>query len=162
MNPSKTPGLVLCLHPTSRGFGYALFEGSDMPVQWGCASAPGSSAKAMRRLLELLEWYQPSVLVLEAFGTDSRRRSRIQELAETMIGLARSRDMAVAIYDRPAIGEALLGNPAATRHAVAGEVARRLPVLDVRLPKQRTAADPEDRQQCLFDAVALGLTYYAS
>lgn len=162
MNPSKTPGLVLSLHPTSRGFGYALFERSEMPVQWGCASAPGNSGKAMARLIELLEWYHPSVLVLEAFGDDSRRRTRIQDLAETMTGLARSRDMSVAVYDRSAIGSALLGNPKATRHQVAQEVARRLPVLDVRLPKPRTVADPEDGQQCLFDAVALGLTYYAA
>lgn len=161
MNPLKTPGLLLAVHPTSRGFGFALFEGPGIPIHWGCVAAPGDSELAMRRFIELVDQYHPSILVLEAYEENSRRRERIRELVETMSGLARGRDMNVVVYDRKAVGVAALDDENATRHEVAARVAERMPVLQAKLPKPRTgAADPEDGQQCVFDAVALGLTYY--
>ena len=163
MNHFKPSGLVLAIHPTSRGFGWVLFEGPHIPVDWGIASAKvNRSAQCMTRFKKLLDQYQPSALVLERFDADdSRRGERIRELAQTMHGFASNHDMDTPIYGREEVSVAITGNKNANRHAVARAVSERLPVLRHRLPDARKLWQSEDNRQCLFDAAALGITHYA-
>ena len=162
MNNSKPSGLVLAIHPTSRGFGWVLFEGPLVPVDWGIASAKiNKSAQCMVRFKQLLEQYQPSALVLERFDEDDSHRSeRVRELAQTMHGFANNRDMDTLVYGRREVSAIVTGNGKANRHAVARAVAQRLPILRHRLPKARKLWQSEDNRQCLFDAAALGIAHY--
>ena len=163
MNHSKPSGLVLAVHPTSKGFGWVLFEGPLVPVDWGIASAKvNRSAKSMSRFKQLLDQYQPSALILEKFDEDdSRRGERIRELAQTMRGFASNRDMDTSIYSRQEVSTVVTGNAKASRHTAARAVSERLPILQHRLPNARKLWQSEDDRQCLFDAAALGITHYA-
>jgi len=163
MNHSKSSGLVLAIHPTSKGFGWVLFEGPLVPVDWGIASAKvNRSAKCMARFKQLLDQYQPSALILEKFdGDSSRRGERIRELAQTMRGFASNRDMDTAIYSKQEVSTVVTGDTKASRHAVARAVSERIPILEHRLPEARKLWQSEDDRQCLFDAAALGITHYA-
>src|SRR5665213_3551827 len=100
MKHPKPSGLVLAIHPTSKGFGWVLFEGPLVPVDWGIASAKvNRSAQCMARFKQLVDQYQPSALVLEKFGEgESRRGDRIRELAQTMHGFANNHEMDTPIY----------------------------------------------------------------
>src|SRR5258708_26295255 len=102
MKHHKISGLLLAIHPTSRGFGWILFEGPLVPVDWGIASAKvNRSAQCMVRFRQLLDQYQPSALILEKFEeSDSRRSERIRSLAQTMRGFANNRDMDTLVYSR--------------------------------------------------------------
>jgi Holliday junction resolvasome RuvABC endonuclease subunit len=162
MNHLKVPGLVLAIHPTSRGFGWALFEGPLVPVDWGIASAKvNRSAQCMTRFKQLLDQYQPSALILEKFEeSDSRRSERIRLLAQTMRGFANNRDMDTLVYSREEVSAAVAGSTKASRHTVALAVAEQLPILEHRLPNARKLWQSEDNRQCLFDAVAIGVTHY--
>ena len=102
MSARRNPGLVVAVHPTSRGFGWVVFEGPVAPVDWGIATAKvNRSATSMRRFEALLTQYQPSVVVLEDFeGDGARRGARIQDLARSMSGLADNRDIEVVVYTR--------------------------------------------------------------
>ncbi len=162
MNHTDASGLVLAIHPTSRGFGWVLFEGDLVPVDWGIASAKENrSAKCMARFQKLLDQYHPSALILEKFEEDdSRRNDRIRTLVQTMLGFANNRDMDVLVYSREEIGTALTGNIKATRHEIALAVAEQMPFLQSRLPKSRKLWESEDWRQCQFDAAALGITHY--
>lgn len=162
MNHSKSSGLILAIHPTSRGFGWVLFEGSLVPVDWGITRPKvNKSAQCMARFKQLLDQYEPSALVLETVdGDDSRRGERIRELTQTMRGFANNRDMDVLAYGRDEVSAAITGGAEASRHAVARVVAERLPVLRHRLPESRKLWQSEDNRQCLFDAAALGITHY--
>ena len=163
MSWSQDHGLVLAVHPSSRGFGWVLFEDPLAPVDWGIASAKvNRSAQCLARFKQLLDQYQPSVLVLEKFEEDDSRRSeRIRLLAQAMRGFATNRDMDTPVYSREEVSGALTGARKSTRHAVARAVAERLPILQHRLPEARRLWQSEDGRQCLFDAVALGITHYA-
>lgn len=161
MNDTKIPGLLLAIHPTSRGFGWVLFEG-PLPVDWGIASAKiDRSAKSMARFKQLLDQYQPSALILEKFEqSDSRRSERIRLLAQTMRGFANNHDMDTPVYSREEVSAALTGSTKASRHTVALAVAEQLPILRHRLPNARKLWQSEDNRQCLFDAAALGITHF--
>ena len=162
MSRSKPSGLALAIHPTSRGFGWVLFEGPLVPVDWGIASAKvNKSAQCIKRFKQLLDQYLPSALVLEKFEEDnSNRGERIRELAQTMQGFANNRDMDTPVYGRKEVNAAVTGNAKVSRHAVALAVSERLPILRHRLPEARKLWQSEDNRQCLFDAAALGIAHH--
>jgi len=162
MSRPKPSGLALAIHPTPRGFGWVLFEGPLVPVDWGIASAKvNKSAQCMKRFKQLLDQYQPSVLILEKFEeNDSNRGERIRELAQTMQGCADNRDMDTPVYGREEVSAAVTGNPKASRHVVARAVSERLPILRHRMPEPRKLWQSEDNRQCLFDAAALGIAHH--
>jgi Holliday junction resolvasome RuvABC endonuclease subunit len=163
MSRNHLPQLILAVHPMSKGFGWALFEGTQSPVDWGVASAKGNrSAISMKRFQELLDQFQPSVLLLERFdGSDARRTERLRELATEMQGSAHNHDMETYFYSRAQVGGAVANDAHATRHAVAVAVCARLPFLKTRLPDARKVWESEKEGRSLFDACALGLTHYA-
>lgn len=163
MSRTHAPALMLAVHPTSKGFGWALFEGPQALVHWGIASARGDrSTTSMKRFQQLLDQYQPTILLLEKFaGPGVRRNDRLRDLAASMQGTATSRDMGTHIYSRADIGRLVAGNPKTTRHKVALAVSERLPFLKMRLPNERKVWESEKERQCLFDAVALGIAHYA-
>jgi Holliday junction resolvasome RuvABC endonuclease subunit len=163
MNSSKTAGLVLAIHPTSRGFGWVLFEGPLAPVDWGIASAKTNrSARCMAKFEKLLNQYQPSAIILEKSDDgESLRNNRIRLLVQTMRGFASNRDIDALVYSRTAVGAAVADDASATRYAVACAVSNHFPILRHRLPPARKLWLPEDDRQCLFDAAALGITHYA-
>ena len=133
MSQFKEHGLVLAVHPISRGFGWVLFEGPLIPVDWGIASAKvNKSEQCMKRFKQLLDRYQPSAVIVEKFPADddSRRGERIRTLAQTMRGFAEQSRYGYARYIAGTkSAPPLSGNTNATRHAVACTVAELLPVL---------------------------------
>src|SRR5882672_1927695 len=105
MNARHKQGLVLVIHPTSRGFGWALFESPLVPVDWGLASVKARrSVRSLARFERLLNRYEPEVVVFEEFDEHPARRARrIQELCRRMIALASGRGIYTPIYSRETI-----------------------------------------------------------
>lgn len=163
MNARHKQGLVLAVHPTSRGFGWVLFESPLVPVDWGLASLKAKrSARSLARFERLLDRYDPKVVVFEQFNEHpARRAKRIQELYRRMIALAGGRGIYTPIYSRETIRECFESSGARTRHDIALSIAEQIEVFRRRLPRERKRWDGEDVRQSLFDAVALALTYFA-
>jgi RNase H-fold protein (predicted Holliday junction resolvase) len=82
--PGTTQARVLAIDPTHRGFGYAVFEGPDLLVDWGERNIWGQkNAGSVEAVARLIERYQPDILVLEdPSSADCRRWPRVQ-LAHT-------------------------------------------------------------------------------
>jgi hypothetical protein len=157
-------GLVLAIHPTSRGFGWVLFENALTPVDWGLATVKVKrSARCLARFKRLLDRYEPKVVVFETFDEHPARRvSRIQELCRRMIALAGERGLYTPIYSRETVRETFERSGARTRRDIALSVADQIEVFRRRLPRKRKRqGESEDVRQSLFDAVALALTYFA-
>lgn len=155
---------MLAIHPTSRGFGWVLFEGQNAPVDWGIASAKaGRDMRLIRRCDHLLEKHEPAFLVLEAFeGSGTDRAGRIKALYRAFTGKAAARGVQTAVYRRKVVARALGLPDDASRHDVALAVAGRVAALSHRLPPKRKPWIAEDPRQSLFDAGALALTHYAA
>ncbi len=156
-------GSVLAAHPTSRGFGWVVFDGPVSPVAWGIASArPNRSSRSLARFERILARYTPAVFVLEDFEYPSAKRAeRVKELCGQMQHLAEGSGVRTLTYPKHLI-RSLFGNDASlTRHQIAEVVAARVEDFSHRLPRKRPLGSAEDARQSLFDAAALAMVYFA-
>lgn len=152
---------VLGVHPSARGFGWALFEGPLVPFDWGTVDIrTNKNSRALTRFDELLNKYQPRVLALEAFEPENARRSeRISQLCRDMVASAEALGIKVHLYTRSEISRTFAAENAKTREEVAAAVASRIAVLRSRLPKPRKIWIGEHPNTALFAAAACALTY---
>ena len=162
MSSQKSSGLVLAVHPTSRGFGWVLFEGPMAADLWGIAGSKNDrTAWCMRRFEKLLTQYCPKAIVLEYRDPgDAAEDDRGWVLYQNMRGFAANRDIDVHVYTRAEVGTALVSDENARRRTIVEAVADLLPILRNRLPTKRKRWDSEDGRRCLFDAAALGIAHY--
>lgn len=158
------PPYVLGLHPSSRGFGWILFEGPLSPFDWGAVEVRGNkNALALGRIEKLLDKYQPGVLVLEDFEDEGAQRSgRIRDLCCGVLRLAAARRIPVCLYTRDRIRTAFAGSRARTREEIAAAIAGQVEPLRPRLPKRRKIWVGEHPSIALFCAAACALAYYAA
>ncbi|MBV9990047.1 MAG: hypothetical protein JOZ72_02035 [Alphaproteobacteria bacterium] len=164
MTIHRSEGLVLAIHPTSRGFGWALFENPMLPVDWGLATVKAErSVRSLARFVRLLDRYEPEVVVFEEFEErPARRYERIRELCEDMIQLANARGMRTPVYSRETVRSCFAHTGSKTRHGIALSIADQIEIFRHRLPRERKRwGESEDVRQSLFDAVALALTHFA-
>ena len=153
--------VVLALYPTSRGFGFALFRGGQTLVDWGIKDIRWKNKNflAMHLMKMLIDRYAPDVIVVEDLARNPRRHERIRVLHTQIAAHAKSKKIAVRRFTQGAMHEHFGVH---TKYAVAEAVARAIPMLAPRLPPKRKAWMSEDARQSLFDAVALGIVYFAS
>jgi hypothetical protein len=163
MNHRRPPlRRVLAAFPSTHGFGFAVFEGPFRPIDWGLKRAPRQTrTPAIRKLADLIEWYQPAVLVLENHaGEGSRKSPRVQRVIAGMAGYAGKRNLALASYSRHMIRQAFAETGAVTKHEIAQLLARDFPELAPRLPPVRRLWMTEDCRMAMFDAASLALTFF--
>ena len=151
-------GLILAVHPTTRGFGWILFEGPLAPVDWGIAFARKGNERLVKRFERLLSRYEPSVLVLEEFdGGDSRA----ERLSRLMVHMAQCQNMEVQVFKRSVV-QAVFGTVGArTRFEIAEAIRQQIAAFGHRMPRKRSITVSRDPKQALFDAAAVALTYFA-
>lgn len=163
-NAPKTENhkLVLAIDPTSRGFGYAVFEGPKNLLDWGVSDIRIQiNQRSKRRLKQLIDYYQPDVIVLEDYaGEKSHRAPRIQNLIEDIISFARLKKIKFHQYSRSRVQELFRMFGAKNKHQIAKTICEWLPTLSVRIPPKRKIWMSEDQRMNIFDAVSMALTYY--
>ena len=153
---------ILAVHPTSRGFGWAVFSGPMTPVDWGATSARGKrSGKLMERFEEIVTRWQPDILVLEKFNDRNGGSTRLRTVVRAVADLASFKGMDIAFFGRDDIRAVFASDGASSRHEIAAAIAKRLDELSGRLPQKRSCGSAERHQQGLFDAAALAVTYFA-
>ncbi len=162
MSPFTRRPLVLGVHPTSHGLGWAVFESPFAIHSFGVYTARGDkNAGCLRKLARLLAHYEPEAFVLEAFAKDvSLRSERIRKLCLSMVTLAAEHGAELAVYRREDVEKCFSHVKATTRDQIAAAVAEHLPALRVHLPKLRKPWDGEDKRLSVFAASALVLTHY--
>jgi hypothetical protein len=156
--------LVFAAFPSTRGFGYAVFDGPKSLVDWGVKSVRSrqKNLESLRKIRELLAFYRPDVLVLEDYdGLGSRRAKRIQTLINLMTAHAADERIAIASFSRSEV-RACFSSTGSTRNKrrIAESIARKFPELGPRLPPVRRIWMSEDSRMNIFDAAALGITFF--
>lgn len=157
------PKRVLGIHPSSRGFGWALLDGRHALIDYGSSEIRGSgkNAKTLARIEVLLERYQPNVLAVESFDDEfSRRRPRVRRLYRALIERAQWRGIFVRTFSKAEITKLFDVVRRSRRHGVAGAVAEALDDLRPRLPKPHRIWLGEDHDMGLFCAAACALACY--
>jgi len=154
---------VLAVFPSTRGFGYALFEGPEVLVDWGIKTVRGGKKNdaSLRRIQELLDLYRPDTLIVEDYkGAGSRRAERIQKLIDAAIGLATKQRIVSQSFSRADIRTCFSHRGALSKRQIAETLAREFPELGPRLPPLRKIWMSEDARMNIFDAAALAMTFF--
>ena len=154
--------LALAIDPTSRGFGYALFEGPQIPLDWGTTEIRSEkNENSLERVKKLINFYHPEVLILEDCSEEqSRRCERVQILLDQIEEFSRLQKIPTVKYPSARIKEVFSFFDLHNKHQFAQKIVEWLPELASRIPPERKPWMSEDRRMSIFDAVALVLTYY--
>src|SRR6266571_905900 len=93
---------VLAVDPSTRGFGFAVLEGPNRLIDWGVKETKtNKNARTLKLIDDLMDRYQPSVIVVEDYaGKGSRRCRRIQGLINDISKLAAKRKIKVSSVSR--------------------------------------------------------------
>jgi len=148
---------TLGISPSTRGLGFALFEGSSTLVDWGVkvSKSGDKNAVCLAHAANLLDHYHPDLLVLPE-TEETRRAQRVRALAREMEAMALGAGVRVARVARKSLHRAALRSDSATKHALAKFLASQYPdELGFRLPRRRRIWSSEPHQMDIFDAVAL-------
>lgn len=147
---------ALDLHPLS--FGYAVFEGPDELVDWGIKSfRHGANAVKVPlnvKLALLFDQHEPEVVVIK-----TPRRATIKKVARTIAAMARYRRIPVRLISPTSVREGFPENNH-NKYQIATEIAARYPELSPRLGPKRKFWQAEKYSMSIFDAAALGVTYF--
>jgi hypothetical protein len=155
---------VLAIDPHPRGFGYAVFGGPLCLLDWGTKDVRQDKERvALERIGELVRRYLPTVIVVEdcAHGK-SRPNARVRQLTQRILVAARDSAVEGRAVPRAAVYRNFAVTGAGTKYGIATALVRAFPELMVRLPPKRKPWQTEDSRMSIFDAVALGLTYFRS
>lgn len=156
------PTRIFAVDPTTKGFGYAVFETPFHLVDWGLAHVSGEKESgAIARFEELLDQYRPDIVILEdPRAPGSLRRPRVQKLLERLRETARERGIAVHLIPRLAVIECFSSpEKRATKFSITEHLAETFPELAPKMPKRRKVWQSEDERIATFDALALAVTY---
>lgn len=164
MNYVQPQNLVLSIYPFSRGFAFVFFEGPENPFDWGVKEIKEKhrNTKTFDEIKKLIDLYRPEVLVIEDTSDKaSRRNSRIRKLYRMLVHLAIVEYVDLCRYTKAEIRECFASVGATTKYEIAKAIAIQIPAFGHRIPPIRKPWVSEDPRQNLFDAAALGITYFA-
>ena len=99
---------ILAIDPSTRGFGFAVLEGQERLIDWGVKETKVDKNRMTLRLVaDLIDLYQPTVIVVEDYAQEgSRRCSRVEKLINDISNLARKRKIKVRSVSRSKVKEA--------------------------------------------------------
>jgi Holliday junction resolvasome RuvABC endonuclease subunit len=153
---------VLSLAPSSRGVGFAVFEGERTLLDWGVRYVKKEKNKeSIAKVRALIEAYQPEILVIEDYaGPGSWRHPRIRYLIRMIRRLATQESLDIREYSRGQVRACFAPPEKPTKYEIGQKIVSVLPELQSRLPKKRRPWTSEHPYMALFDAIALALCYF--
>jgi hypothetical protein len=154
---------VLALDLRPRSFGYVIFEGPQELLEWGVRSFRGGvnavKIPARVKLMALLDEFAPEVVLLRAGVTGKGRKT--SALVEMLRMEAPDRDFSLKFVPPGAVKQAFAGHER-NKYEIASVLAAQFPELSWKLPHKRKPWESEDYRMSIFDAAALGITYFRS
>jgi Holliday junction resolvasome RuvABC endonuclease subunit len=153
---------VLAIDPSTRGFGFAILEGPEKLIDWGVKETKKNKNRMTLKLVaDLIERYQPSMVVVEDYQEKGSRRSqRVSELINDISKLASNRKIRVRSVSRAKVKLAFAESGASNKHEIETAIAGRFQELAPRLPRFRKPWMSEDYRMSIFDAVALAIAFF--
>jgi hypothetical protein len=163
MRPDHRYERVLSFHLNRRGIAFCLFDAPGSLHDWGIKHVAWRSRQESTLAIarHLMERFAPDAVVIEdASAIGARRSKRVVALYREIEALADEHSINIYLYPWEAVFVAFAARHPKSRHDIAVQVANLLPMIKRRLPPKRRCWLPQDPRQSLFDAAALGLTYY--
>jgi hypothetical protein len=155
---------IIAIDLRPQQFGYAVFEGPKRLLDWGTSSfRPGGkegAAKACRRVAELVRVFLPSVIVVRKTRRAVSRGSFGVEPILKAIRRRAARPIPVSLIGRSEVREAFRSFRGTTKYEIACILVQIFPDLLWKLPPKRKFYEAEHPTMTIFDAIAMGCTYW--
>lgn len=164
MNKHKSKGFtVLSIFPTTRSFGFVIFESPQSPLDWGIRETTRKTlGDALESARKLMQRHHPDVLVIEDLTeTGVRRGIPVRRFYRGAIHVAESLGITVERVTRTDIKRAYAHVGARNKYEIAVSTATEIEAFRSLLPAKRKEWVTEDRRMALFDAASRGLAFYA-
>ena len=157
--------VILAIDLRHRRFGYAVYEGHrilrDSGLRVYRAVGDAEVAMASKRLAVLLKSFSPSAIVVKRERWDrAQTNPHIKSLAKEMMRVASAHSVPIFLLEQDAVRKTFNNMGCETRDDIAAALARIFPELHWRLPPKRRPWQSEHPRMAMFDAIALGLTYW--
>jgi len=146
--------------------GFAVFKGPKKLLDWGGSTyVRGNKADAVllcQRISSLLTIYGPSVVVARNIaGNEIRRYADIRPIVRLVRVQAEKFSAEAVLMGRQEVRYAFRRFGNTTRYNIAAQVAIFFPELLWKLPPPRKPWQKERYSMAMFDAVAMGITYFS-
>jgi hypothetical protein len=146
---------IIALDIRPQAIGFVVFEGMERLLDWGVKRFPQdgpSRAPAGIKIKALIAAYVPDALVIKR---PSRSSDRIlSELVEA------ARDQGLVIHSLVPRAVRTVFPGCRNKDQVAASISERFPALQWNLPPKRKIWNSEDYRMNIFDAAAIGITYF--
>ena len=154
--------ITMSIFANSRGFGYALMKNSlDVLDAKIITIRPVANQNVITRIKELIDYYEPQVVVLEKYDDFGIRKSkRIMKLIDLITDYVEEKNHQVFKYSRKDIRFAFSNYNAHTKYEIACVIAQNVKTLNPLLMEPRKVYESEKYTTGVFDAVSLGFTHF--
>jgi hypothetical protein len=155
---------VVALDLRPRRFGFAVLEGPHRLLDWGIRAYPTQPNKisvVRKRIAPLLRMFSPSVVVLPRRMSSLKKCPGLQVCRQMVRREALRRSIQTDFVGKQELKQVFEQFGSATKYQIASRIALMFPELTWKLPAARKPWQTEPHNQTIFDAIALGLTYFA-
>lgn len=163
-NPKKKKDeqIILSLYPNSIGFGYAILTNALTVINSQVVQVrPISNSHALKRIKELIDYYEPKIVVIEDYlGVGSRKSKRIQKMIDAIEHYGAKKNLKTHKYSRADIRFVFSNFNAHTKYEIACVIAENIKSMEYKLMKPRKISESEKYMAGAFDAVSLGITHF--
>jgi RNase H-fold protein (predicted Holliday junction resolvase) len=156
---------ILAIDLRHRRFGFAVYEGHRMLLDWGVRAYPvindDESSIAIKRLRTLISMFGPVAIVIKRERWEKREtNANMQKLIDAFESEAFARLIPIRLIREQDIRSTFVNFGCTTREENAAALARIFPELAWDLPAKRRTWQPEHSRMTVFDALAIGLAYW--
>ncbi|MCG3165646.1 MAG: hypothetical protein POELPBGB_01414 [Bacteroidia bacterium] len=154
--------MVLALYPNRQGFGYAFLEKLTEPRDCGVVTIrPISNHKCLERIKKFIEYYQPTLIILEdPEGKTSWKSLRVKKLIYSITDFCQLNNITVKKYSREQIRFVFSEFNVKSKYEIAAQIIKWLPQFKNKMPEVRKPWMCQDYNMVLFDALSLAITHF--
>lgn len=158
----KKEQMILSIYPNSIGFGYAVMNNALSVLNSKVVQIkPVSNTLAIKRVREIIDYYEPKIVVIEDYkGIGSRKSKRIQKMIDSIFRYASKKKVEICKYSRANIRYVFSSFNAHTKYEIACVIAENIKTMEYKLMKPRKTSESEKYMAGAFDAVSLGITHF--
>ena len=156
--------VLIAFFINARGFGIAVME--DALTVLNAYNVvihqyPIRNRKILTKIKEKIDFYLPSVIILEdAKGYGSRKSKRVKKVISLIEKYAEDQKLVVKKYSRNDIRFVFSSFHAHSKYEIAKVITENIKALPIKLPDKRKSHEPEHYSMSIFDAIALGITHF--
>jgi hypothetical protein len=158
---------ILAIDLRSQLFGFAVLEGPQTLLDFGrrilrMTSAQDNALLVRKKIGRLITFFVPTVIVVKhTSGCNDRELLKRKNTIAVIKHEAELRSVELVRLKRRDIYQVFEQSGKTSKYKIAGLIAEMFPEVEWKLPPNRKNWQPEHHNMAIFDAISVGLAYFA-